>query len=259
MDEPRTARDRLFAAVTVILAVLLLLPALAYRPRRALELACQWALGLRFPAEDLTGLTAHTRAAFTAARTDAFWRYGQLIGLTSGHRDPAIQQRLFDEEVRRSGSPAAARLLVLPPAESRHVKGIALDVRPREGALWLEEHGARYDLYRTYDNEWWHFEHRPEAGTPPRRLPHPAGTLVLPDRAVKADAAAARTTLIDTDMFDHRPLLDRTESEAYVAQDRAIEADLDAPESGPPPRWDRDQGEAPARHLLRESVPGWDR
>jgi hypothetical protein len=192
MDERRTARDRVFAGVTKILAVLLLLPALAWRPGRALELACQWALALRFPAEDLTGLTVGTRAAFTAARTDAFWRYGQLVGLTSGHRDPVTQQRLFDAEVRRSGSPAAARVLVLPPAESRHVQGVALDVRPREGALWLEEHGARYDLYRTYDNEWWHFEYRPEAaGIAPRRLPHPATTFVVPDRAATADAVAA--------------------------------------------------------------------
>ncbi|MFF5990809.1 D,D-peptidase/D,D-carboxypeptidase VanY-N [Prauserella flavalba] len=174
MDQPPTIRDRLFAVVTVFLAVVLLLPALVWRPRRARELACGWALGLRFPAEDLTGLTDGARAAFTTARTEAFWRHGQLIGLTSGHRDPAAQQRLFDEEVRRCGSPAAARLRVLPPAESGHVAGIALDVRPREGALWLEKHGARHDLYRTYDNEWWHFEYRPEThGVPPRRLPYP--------------------------------------------------------------------------------------
>lgn len=186
MDERRTGRDRLFAAVTKLLGVLLLPPAFLARPGHALELACRWALSLRFPAEDLTGLTAGASAAFTAARTDAFWRYGQLIGLTSGHRDPATQQRLFEAEVRRSGSPAAARLLVLPAAESRHVQGVALDVRPREGALWLEEHGARYALYRTYDNEWWHFEYAP--GGRPRRSPHPATTFVVPDRAATADA-----------------------------------------------------------------------
>lgn len=168
-------RDRLFAAVTMILAVLLLLPAALRRPRHARELACQWALGLRFPAEDLTGLTEDTKAAFAAARTEALWRHRQLLGLTSGRRHPATQQRLFDEQVRRTGSPAAARLLVLPPAESRHVKGTALDVRPCDGARWLEEHGARYNLYRVYDNEWWHFEYLPEAGgTPPARLPHPS-------------------------------------------------------------------------------------
>jgi zinc D-Ala-D-Ala carboxypeptidase len=181
MDEPRALpprpRDRLFAAVTLVLAVLLLPVALARHPGRARELACRWALRMRFPAEDLTGLTDGAMAAFTAARTEALWRHGQLIGLTSGYRDPLVQQRLFDEEVRRSGSPASARMLVLPPAESSHVKGIALDVRPLEGARWLEEHGARYDLYRIYDSEWWHFEHRPDSGgTPPPRRPHPGAT-----------------------------------------------------------------------------------
>jgi zinc D-Ala-D-Ala carboxypeptidase len=163
VGEPRTIplrpRDRLFAAATLVLAVLLL--PVAFVRGRGRELAASWALGLRFPAEDLTGLTDGALAAFTAARTDALWRHGQLIGLTSGYRDPFVQQRLFDEEVRRSGSPAAARLLVLPPWESNHVKGIALDVRPHEGARWLERHGARYGLHRTHDNEWWHFEYRP--------------------------------------------------------------------------------------------------
>lgn len=181
MDElrvtPPRARDRCYAAATVVLAMLLLPVAFARGRGRARELACNWALCLRFPAEDRTGLTVQARAAFSAARTEAFWRHGQLIGLTSGYRDPVVQQRLFDEEVRRSGSVASARLLVLPPAESSHVKGIALDVRPREGARWLERHGARYDLYRVYDNEWWHFEHRPDRdGTPPLRLPHPGAT-----------------------------------------------------------------------------------
>lgn len=171
---PARPRDRLFAAVTLVLAVLLLPVAFVRGPGRARETACGWALRIRFPAEDLTGLTDGAMAAFTAARTEALWRHGQLIGLTSGYRDPVVQQRMFDEEVRRSGSPASARMLVLPPAESPHVRGVALDVRPHEGARWLEEHGARHHLYRIYDNEWWHFEYRPErGGTPPPRLPHP--------------------------------------------------------------------------------------
>ncbi|GAA3130177.1 D,D-peptidase/D,D-carboxypeptidase VanY-N [Streptosporangium carneum] len=182
-NEPRTlpprARDGVYAAVTRLLAVLLLPAAFLRWPGRARELACGWALSMRFPAEDLTGLNDSARAAFTAARTEALWRHSQLIGLTSGYRDPIVQQRMFDEEVRRSGSVASARMFVAPPAESNHVKGIALDVRPHEGARWLEVHGARYDLYRIYDNEWWHFEYHPEhGGTPPRRLPHPGAGLV---------------------------------------------------------------------------------
>lgn len=164
---PPRLRDRLFAVFTIMLAVLLLPVAFAHSPGHARELACRWALRMRFPAEDLTGLTDGTRTAFTAARTAALWRHGQLIGLTSGYRDPLVQQRLFDEEVHRCGSPAAARTLVLPPTESRHVKGTALDVRPLEGAHWLAEHGVRYELYRMYDNEWWHFEYRPDSRMPP--------------------------------------------------------------------------------------------
>ncbi|MFI0448902.1 M15 family metallopeptidase [Actinomadura sp. 6N118] len=124
--------------------------------------------GLRFPAEDLRGLTPETLAAFTHARAEAFWRDRQLIGLTSGYRDAAQQHQIFTAEVRRTGSVTAARRRVLPPQESSHVRGLALDVRPTEGARWLEQHGGRYGLYRIYDNEWWHFEYRSSASV---RLP----------------------------------------------------------------------------------------
>lgn len=170
---PARRRDRLYSAITLALGVLLLPAAFLRHPGRARELACAWALRLRFPAEDLTGLSPGTRAALTAARTAAFWRDHQLIGVTSGHRDAVTQQRLFLAEVRRSGSPESARTWVLPPAESGHVHGIALDVRPVEGARWLERHGARHRLYRVYANEWWHFEYRPHARGAPPLLPHP--------------------------------------------------------------------------------------
>ncbi|WP_020658474.1 D-alanyl-D-alanine carboxypeptidase family protein [Amycolatopsis benzoatilytica] len=164
-------RPRVLAAVTRTLAVLLLPVAFLRSPSRCRYLACQWALGLRYPTEDLAGLAEPARAAFTAARTEAFWRHGQLIGLTSGHRDAADQYRLFSDEVHRTGSVTAARHRVLPPHESAHVRGTALDVRPTEGAAWLEEHGPSYRLYRRYDNEWWHFEYH--ADTVPMRLPDP--------------------------------------------------------------------------------------
>lgn len=172
---PDRLRDRVFWAVTRVLAMVLLPVAALRAPGYARHVACQWALAARFPAEDLSGLTWAARAAFTAARTDAFWRDGCLVGLTSGHRDAAEQHRLFTEEVRRTGSPRAARMRVLPPSESGHVKGIAMDVRPTEGARWLEEHGGRYHLHRIYDNEWWHFEYRTEV---PDRLPYPGATAV---------------------------------------------------------------------------------
>jgi hypothetical protein len=167
-DRPRDHAYRLAARA---LGVALLPGAWAVGRAQARHLACQWALMARFPAEDLLGLTPATHAAFTAARTVAFWRDGVLIGLTSGYRDAGAQDRRFAEEVRRSGSVELARRHRLPARESGHVRGIALDVRPAEGARWLDAYGSLFGLYRIYDNEWWHFEHRPEGR--PLRLPHP--------------------------------------------------------------------------------------
>ncbi|MEH0819262.1 D-alanyl-D-alanine carboxypeptidase family protein [Micromonospora sp. CPCC 205714] len=176
MTAARSARrrDRAYKVVTLLLAVLLLPLALVVARGRARHVACQWALAMRFPAEDLAGLTPGTRAAFEAARTQALWRDRELIGLTSGHRSAEEQARLFAEAIRRTGSPESARRRVLPPQESRHVAGTALDVRPVEGARWLEQHGARHHLHRVYDNEWWHFEYRPDRR--PERLPHPGAS-----------------------------------------------------------------------------------
>lgn len=176
-------RDRGYRVITRVLAVVLLPAAFVAAPRRARCLAGQWALAARFPYEDLDGLTPATRTAFTTARTRALWLDGVLIGLTSGYRDADHQARLFAEEVRRSGSPEVARRRVLPPEESHHVAGTALDVRPVEGARWLERYGARHHLYRLYDNEWWHFEYRPDGA--PERLPHPGCALAGPRRTPK--------------------------------------------------------------------------
>ncbi|MGW4398650.1 D-alanyl-D-alanine carboxypeptidase family protein [Amycolatopsis nivea] len=161
----------IYRVVTHVLAALFVPVAWVVARGRARHVACQWALGVRYPAENLAGLTPGTHAAFTAARTEALWRHGILLGLTSGHRDAATQADLFHAEVQRAGSHELALHLTLPPAQSQHVRGVALDVRPYEGAQWLEVHGGRFGLYRVYDNEWWHFEYHPDGR--PQRLPHP--------------------------------------------------------------------------------------
>ena len=156
-----------FAVATKVLARVLLPAAKVWQPRVAHHLAAQWALGLRFPRESLAGLSPETRRAFEAARAEAFWRDGQLIGLTSGHRDAAEQHRLYQEAKRGKW--------VLPPSESEHVRGMALDVRPTEGARWLESNGDRWNLFSRYDNEPWHFE---LAASRPNRQPHPGAAPV---------------------------------------------------------------------------------
>jgi D-alanyl-D-alanine carboxypeptidase len=158
-------RDHAYRVATLVLARLLL-PVAVVCGRRARQRASEWALWLRFPKEKLGGLTEDTRAALIEARTVAFWRYGELIGVTSGKRDELAQQRLFDAAVRRYGSISAASRWVLPPHRSAHVRGNAMDLRPYGGARWLDRHGERFGLYRTFDNEWWHFEYLDEYAMP---------------------------------------------------------------------------------------------
>ena len=160
-----SVRDRFLATMAKAYARCMLPVAYLRAPGHARYLACQWALATRFPEENLEGLSPALFVAFTTARTEAFWRDGQLIGVTSGHRDAARQHQMYVQDLGRPGPPK-----VLHPSQSPHVKGIAVDIRPREGAFWLELNGWRYNLYRTYDNEWWHFEHRPQR---PVRLPYP--------------------------------------------------------------------------------------
>ncbi|HZR51027.1 MAG TPA: D-alanyl-D-alanine carboxypeptidase [Streptosporangiaceae bacterium] len=183
-------RDRLYRLATRLLSVALLPPAFVVAPHRARHVACRWALAARFPAENLAGLTPATRAAFEAARAEALWRHGELIGLTDGYRDAHVQAGLFADAVRRAGSPGLAMKRALPPHASRHVAGTALDVRPVEGARWLERYGSRHHLYRVYDNEWWHFEYWP-GGRPPR-LSHPGASIAPDTYEARDDPASSR-------------------------------------------------------------------
>ena len=99
---------------------------------------------------------------------------GVELHVTSGWRSRAEQQQLFEAAVATYGSAAKARRWVLPPGESEHVRGGAVDVGPPAAAAWLEQHGVRYGLCRRYANEPWHFELlAPAKGQPcPALQPH---------------------------------------------------------------------------------------
>lgn len=116
---------------------------------------------------------AYTQAADTA-RTE-----GIALWITSGRRSATEQRQLWRDAIATYGSPAAARRWVLPPEQSPHVAGRAIDVGPRAGAAWLEARGSRWGLCRTFVNEWWHFEVATIPGTPCPRM--------WPDAAIRAD------------------------------------------------------------------------
>jgi hypothetical protein len=150
-------RRRLLAATTATVAVTV---ALALRPSAAPQAGPpppppppQAPTGTG----DVTNLTPALRRsvdlAIAAARAD-----GVELRVTSGWRSRDHQQRLFEAAVAKYGSASVARRWVLPPNESAHVRGEAVDVGPPEGAAWLESHGVRFGLCRRYANEPWHFE-----------------------------------------------------------------------------------------------------
>lgn len=110
-----------------------------------------------------TGLDPELERRFDAARAAAD-ADGVELTLTSGWRTAAEQQELVDAALERYGTAEEAHRWVLPPESSEHVAGLAIDVGPTDGALWLEQHGAEFGLCRTYANELWHFEAATEPG-----------------------------------------------------------------------------------------------
>nr|WP_245549893.1 M15 family metallopeptidase [Gordonia effusa] len=117
------------------------------------------------------GLTPTLARAYTRAHNEAR-RQGVTMWITSGKRSVSEQRALWRDGIARYGSPGAARRWVLPPNESTHVTGDAIDVGPHAGAAWLQVNGRRWGLCRTFDNEWWHFERATLPGLPcPRRIP----------------------------------------------------------------------------------------
>jgi D-alanyl-D-alanine carboxypeptidase len=122
---------------------------------------------------DMAGLTPAMRRAVTRAQAAAA-ADGVELRVTSGWRSRERQRQLYVEAIAKYGSPERARRWVLPPEESEHVAGRAVDVGPESGARWLEEHGVRFGLCRRYDNEPWHFERLAVArgSVCPPRQPH---------------------------------------------------------------------------------------
>ncbi|GAB7191686.1 hypothetical protein NUM3379_23940 [Kineococcus sp. NUM-3379] len=122
--------------------------------------------------EEFPGVAALDPALLRALREASADASGDGVRLVvnSGWRSARYQDRLRAEAVSRYGSQEEAARWVATAETSAHVSGDAVDVGPTGAARWLAEHGARYGLCRTYENEPWHFELRPGAvggGCPP--------------------------------------------------------------------------------------------
>jgi len=167
------ARSVLLSAAAVLPAVLMATQAVGIvssAPAAATPVSLRQ-LPASGSAAGTAGLDPVLALAYTLAEQQAHGA-GVPFWITSGFRSHAEQQRMWEAGVATYGGPAEARRWVLPPAESTHVTGDAIDVGPPEGAQWLEANGNRWGLCRTFDNEYWHFELRTVPGTPcPPRVP----------------------------------------------------------------------------------------
>jgi zinc D-Ala-D-Ala carboxypeptidase len=159
---PESVRRRR-ARRTAALVVTVLVAALAVA---AYVLASTAARGSGLPraAASAHGLDPELQRRFAAAQAAAA-SDGVDLTLTSGWRSAGDQQALVDAALERYGSPQEAHRWVLPPEASAHVQGLAVDVGPTDGALWLEEHGLELGLCRAYANELWHFEKLADGAT----------------------------------------------------------------------------------------------
>ena len=125
-------------------------------------------------AKKFSGMTHGTQDAFLSAQKAAQAK-GLTFLLNSGYRSAAYQQRIFDCWVEQLGSTQAARQYALPPNESAHVQGYAMDIAPPSAAAWLESTKGQFGLCRRYEDETWHFEYqaRYKTGGCPALVPHP--------------------------------------------------------------------------------------
>jgi hypothetical protein len=91
----------------------------------------------------------------------------QGLGILSGYRSVERQRELWNDAVRRYGSPEAARRWVAPPGSSQHNHGNAADLTWNGQSLaqapawvvnWLHANAERYGLVFPLSNENWHIE-----------------------------------------------------------------------------------------------------
>lgn len=82
------------------------------------------------------------------------------ISISSGFRSVQRQKELWNQALKKYGSPAVARKWVAPPGNSKHNHGLAADLKyaSDEVKRWAHENAAKYGLTFPLSNEDWHIE-----------------------------------------------------------------------------------------------------
>lgn len=121
------------------------------------------------------------------------------LRITSAYRSPELQAVLYEDAIKKYGSPEAARKWVAPPGRSMHNIGLAVDFADASGSLlrdpdspearWIAENAPRFGL--TVPMSWEPWQVEPEGyreGTY-----RPSGGGEFPTKAAAALSAAGET------------------------------------------------------------------
>jgi len=112
----------------------------------------------------ITGMSSGFRgglAAMLAAAPDDI-RADVKIG--SGYRSDEVQAKLWQDALKKYGSPEKARKWVAPPGRSKHGSGQAADLRygSDKTRKWFHDNAPSFGMHFPLSNEPWHIE---EAGS----------------------------------------------------------------------------------------------
>lgn len=114
--------------------------------------------GLREDA--ISGLAPDLHAALSGMYAAAPDDIRQQLYITSAYRSPEVQERLWNDALKKYGSAEAARKWVAPPGRSHHNSGGAVDFKYGNDAAraWAHENAANHGLHFPMEWEPWHIE-----------------------------------------------------------------------------------------------------
>lgn len=128
-----------------------------------------YAVGGATRPDSFTGLNPEMRSRLAAMLTAAEAELGpRALTITSAYRSPELQAQLYQNALKKYGSPEKARKWVAPPGRSQHNFGTAVDFASASGGLlrdanspearWLKENAERFGLAVPMEWEPWQVE-----------------------------------------------------------------------------------------------------
>lgn len=151
----RRGRKAVVALVALLVVGLIVANAwLRQHPEVWLELQ----LLVRTPSDTDTGRIDPELARRLADAQQGARQAGMKLVIVTAYRPWDTQLAWYRNGLAKYGSEAEARRHVLPPWESKHVRGLAVDVAENDASRWLAASNGRFGLCQRYANEPWHFE-----------------------------------------------------------------------------------------------------